>query len=305
MKTHLLHIILAAVLLMGTGCAGEKKTPRTSERQSSVLHVAVMPTMDCLPIYVAQQLNLFDKQQLRVRLHSFQAQLDVDTALINGSVQAAVSDLVRTERLQKQGIPLTYVAATNARWQLLAAQTARIKATKQLGDKNLAMTRFSATDLLTDLVVKKGKPSNPVYRIQVNDVNIRLKMLNNRQVDAAWFTEPQATAARLAKGIVIADSKDEDLELGVIAFRTSNSREKGKKSQATAASQADVDAFVKAYNEATDSIRKYGVKNYAARFQQQLRIDRKTVDALPDIIYTHAAKPQEKALDAAKKHIHP
>ena len=151
MKTNLLHIILAAVLLMGTGCAGEKKTPRTSERQSSVLHVAVMPTMDCLPIYVAQQLNLFDKQQLRVRLHSFQAQLDVDTALINGSVQAAVSDLVRTERIQKQGMPLTYVAATNARWQLLAAQTARVKATKQLGDKNLAMTRFSATDLLTDL----------------------------------------------------------------------------------------------------------------------------------------------------------
>ena len=58
----------------------------------------------------------------------------------------------------------------------------------------LAMTRYSATDLLADYAVDSAKlKSEQVFKIQVNDVNIRLKMLLNNEIDAVLLTEPQAT----------------------------------------------------------------------------------------------------------------
>ncbi|MDD2219578.1 MAG: hypothetical protein PHS63_05775, partial [Desulfoplanes sp.] len=54
---------------------------------------------------------------------------------------------------------------------------------------------------------------------QINDVNIRLKMLVNNEMDAIVIPEPQATTARLLKNSVLMDSRDKDFHSGVIAFR--------------------------------------------------------------------------------------
>lgn len=295
MKIRIINIIISAVIIAIVAC-NKKDTSQTPHQQQTDLHVAAMPTLDCLPIFVAEKLQLFQKQQLNVQVHTFQAQLDIDTALIGGTVQTAITDLVRAERMQKKGTYLSYITLTNTQWQLYTPQAARIKSPKQLGDKNLAMTRFSATDLLTNIVIKKAKPSNSVYKIQVNNVNIRLNMLINRQVEAAWLTEPQATEAKNAKCIPIADSKDEDLRLGVIAFRT----DINKKGYDEKTMLKKIEAFKKAYNEAVDSIQKYGVKNYTTRLKEVFQIDEKTIKALPNIEYSHATPPLQSDIDKAK-----
>ena len=243
-----------------------------------------MPTIDCLPIYVAQKKGIFKKHNQTVQLHTFNAQMDCDTALAGTTAQIAVTDLVRAEYLKKQAIQLAYPIATNAYWQLLAAHTSRINNPKQLGDKVVGMTRHSAPDLLTDRIIKQNKTSNSIYKIQVNNVIIRLKMLNSSQLDAAWLTEPQATQARIQKNKVIADSKEQKLTLGVIAVKTQE------------INQQQIDTFIKAYNEAVDSIQKYGMKTYLKTFKEQYQIDQKTIDAMPQIKFTHAQTPQSQEL---------
>ena len=45
----------------------------------------------------------------------------------------------------------------------------------------IAITRYSATDYLATLAIDSVHPKYDVYRVQINDVNIRLKMLLNNE----------------------------------------------------------------------------------------------------------------------------
>ncbi len=266
-----------------------------AQKDSAALKIAVMPTLDCLPLYVARHYELFDTLRGGVRLKFFMAQMDCDTALERGRVEGAITDLVRAKRIEKRGLQLRYSVATNAHWQLIANRNARIRQLKQLDDKMIAMTRYSVTDFLTDRVVDSVKlDRDRVFKVQINDVNVRLLMLQNNEMDALWFTEPQATAARLIKNNVVYDTRKEDICLGVLAFRD-------KEMQRQARSQ-QLQLFLKAYNQACDSINKYGVRHYSSLIVEQCKIKRQVADSLPaKLKYEHARGPREKDIALAEK----
>lgn len=300
MKKIVSYLLTIAFLAASCGPSYEetKRLTRAQRAQlkrqdSLALKVAVLPTLDCLPIYLAKDHLFFDTLKTDVRLRLYNAQMDCDTALAGGSIEGSITDLIRAERLQAKGTPLRYVAATNTHWQLISNRTARVKEPKQLGDKMVAMTRYSATDYLTDLALDGVKTSATVFRIQINDIPLRLRMLINNEMDAMWLPEPQATTARLAKHPVMMDTKTKDIRLGVIAFRERALADKRRQQQ--------LDAFVKAYNRACDSINHFGLKHYGDLIKNYCKADDKTVEALPQIKFSHAVPPREADMERAKK----
>jgi len=190
---------------------------------------------------------------------------------------------------------LRYPTVTNAHWQLIANRNARVKQLKQLDDKMVAMTRFSATDLLTDRVIDSVKlDKDRIYKVQINDLSVRLLMLQNNEMDALWLTEPQATAARMMKHGVVYDTRKEDLQLGVMAFREKEMRHQERGQQ--------LELFVQAYNQACDSINKYGVLHYRDLIVERCKMRANTVDSLPkDIKYVHARGPREQDIALVEK----
>ena len=103
MKKLLIGMVVA-LLIVGCGQSYDetkrlKQEKRTRElrEDSAALKVAVMPTLDCLPLYVAEEREMFDTI-VDIRLKCYTAQMDCDTALQRGRVEMAVSDLVRAER---------------------------------------------------------------------------------------------------------------------------------------------------------------------------------------------------------------
>lgn len=276
------------VILCACGESEETKKIRTKAEQEKAaaayrdaMKIGVMPTLDCLPIFLAQDHHLFDTTKVDIRLCFFNAQMDCDTALVGGSVQGCVSDSIRTQRLMNKGTQLRYIAQTNLYWQLISNKTARIRELSQLSDKMVAMTRYSATDKLTDRAVEQGKPKYPVFRIQINDVPLRLNMLINNEMDAMWLPEPQATAARLKGNPVLMDSRKENKNWGVLVFRTKDILQTRRSQQ--------LDEFIKGYNAACDSINKYGVKNYLDLVLKYMHVDQKTAEKLPQLKYQHAS----------------
>ncbi len=290
MKKSIFYIFLLVLFLSCGQSVEERKRLSLAEKKerqkedSLAFKVAVLPTLDCMPLYLAKEKGWFDSLDVDVRLRLFTAQMDCDTAFVGKSVEAMVSDVVRTERLKGKGTALSYLTFTNAYWQLLTNRKTRIKKTNQLGDKMVAMSRFSATDYLTDRVLDGVKTSSVVFRIQVNDVNIRCSMLQNNEMDAAWLTEPYATAARLFGSPVIADSRKMKGRFGVIAIREDAAKDKYRKRQ--------IEALVKAYNKACDSLNVYGVPHYEGIMQKYYRLDSKIVKAIPQQRYEYVAKPQ-------------
>ena len=296
-----LLIVMAAGLVVA-GCGQSYKEKREISRQkmvqqhredSAALKVAVMPTMDCLPLFVASERGMFGKTDVRLRL--FTAQMDCDTAVAGGSVQGTVTDLVRAERLMQKGTPLKYITTTNAYWQLFTNRTARIKTLKQLDDKMVAMTRYSVTDLLADRVRDSAKLDRErLFKIQVNDVNIRLKMLQNSEIDAALLTEPQAMLARLARHTQLMDTRKLNLTMGAIAFREKDLEAKKRQQQ--------LEDFKKGYNTACDSLTKLGIAQYRDIVVKYCGLGANQVDSLPrDLKFRHIELPAQSDIERAQK----
>ena len=215
--------VFAVMLLAACGDdAAERAAQVRREQQiadSLALKVAVTPTLDCLPLYVAEQEGWFEREGVSVQLRPYTAQMDQDTALLQGRVEGMTSDRIRLDWIREQGMEVKEVAETSLKWQLVTNKTARIKLLKQLDDKMLAMTRRSATDMLAQRIVDSaGLLPERVFRIQVNDVNVRLSMLENGIMDALLLPEPQATQARLQGHPVLLDTDSMGLHLGVIVF---------------------------------------------------------------------------------------
>jgi len=289
-------LILAVLALVGCGKSdkelqAERQAQKLAEREAyqKAYKIAVMPTMDCLPAYLLKDSLLYDTAKVDIRLCRFNAQMDCDTAMIGGSVQAAFSDLVRTERLKHRNkVLMHYLTDTNLNWQLIADKDSKLKQLSDLSDKIVAMTRFSGTDLLTDMAVKKAKPKYQVFRVQVNDVLVRLAMLQNHEIDAYWFAEPQITKALSADNNSLFNSEDAGVHLGVVAIMDKVRR------------QDEEAAFAAAYDKAVEQINKNGVKYYSALIQKYMKVDESVVRALPDIKYTKIGPPRKANLLMAR-----
>ena len=292
-------LILAVFALVSCGKSdkelqAERQNRKLAEREAyqKAYKVAVMPTMDCLPAYLLKDSLLYDTAKVDVRLCRFNAQMDCDTAMAGGSVQAAFTDLVRTERLKhKRKVLMHYLTDTNLNWQLIADKGSKLKKLSDLSDKIIAMTRYSATDLLSDMVVKKAKPKYQVFRVQINDVFVRLSMLQNHEIDAYWFAEPQATRALMGDNNAIFGSADAGVHLGVVAIM-----DKKRRNEEEA-------AFAAAYDKAVELINKNGVKYYADLIKKYMKADDATVRTLPDIKYTKVGPPRKSDLLMARNYL--
>ena len=296
-------------LLAGCGQSYEETKRLRQEQQkrelredSAALKVAVMPTLDCLPLFVAEDCQMFDTA-VDIRLKQYTAQMDCDTALLRGRVEVAVSDLVRAERmkgekvkgLKGERVKLGYLTSTNAYWLLIGNRNQRITDLKHLDDHMLAMTRFSVTDMLGDLAVDSAKlKPERVFRIQVNDVNVRLDMLENNVMDALLLTEPQLTQALLQKHHVLLDTRKLDMQMGVIV------EDSVKMSHPDRQRQREV--LVKGYNMACDSLNHYGVRHYGDIIRKYYKLSEQALRQLPDTLkYEHVQAPREKDVTKAKQ----
>jgi NitT/TauT family transport system substrate-binding protein len=292
-------VMLSVVLLAGCGQSYEEAKEQSAReramhqrKDSLALKVGVLPTIDCLPMFIIKERAWIDTAKADVRFRDMESHIAADDALRRGKIEGSVTDIVRAERMKRQGLALTYVASTPLSWQFITNKKARIKELKQLTDKMIAVSRFSATAMLADMAVDSSRlKSEVVFRVQVNNPQIRLKMLLNNEMDAVLLPEPQATVARLAGNPVIMDAKNKDLRMGAIVFTDKAMNDSRRRSQ--------IDAFVKAYNQACDSINRYGIASYAGIIKKYMDVDDRTVRSLPKVKFEHAARPREKDITRA------
>lgn len=287
MRRYKYLLLVAVVLLSACGKSDQEKALQRQkqvradhEAYEAAFKVGVMPTMDCLPIYLLKDSLLYDTTKVDVRLLYYTAQMDCDTAMLRRRVQASTTDLFRAERLKRRyRVPLVYLTETNATWQLIANRKSKIKKLADLSDKIVAMTRNSITDYLTSKVIKEGKPKYQVYKAQINDVFVRLKMLQNDEIDAIWATEPQATQALVWENNVLYNSAEDAFAPGVIVFVGESDINKQEE-------------FQKAYNKAVDLINKNGAKYYSALMCKYMKVDERVVKSLPKLTYKRIISPR-------------
>lgn len=294
---RLFYLFLIIVIFMS---ACSKDAPKTSKEvstaakaDSAILIIGVLPTLESLPLFVADEKGWLKDGSHNIRLETFTSQWDCDTALMAGVIDGQTTDLMRAAYMEKQGVHLNYLTATDASWQLLTLRSARIKQLSQLDNKMIAMARYSATDFYADRLVDSAKlVSEKVFRIQVNDLGIRFSMLRSGIMDAMLLPEPQSTAARQLLSPVLFDSRRQAQRFGVLAFR--------KKLNATKSKA--LERLTAIYDKSVDTINAQGVRSFSQLIAQRCGVSLQVADSVPcDIRFHHAALPKESDMKTAKE----
>ena len=291
-------LLLTAFIIMGCQVS-EQDDSLIEKRKNKVEEVAyqrafkvgVMPTMDCLPIFLLKDSALYNPDDIDIRLKEYTSQRDCDTAMINGRVQAAVTDLVQAEYLKEEkSAVLDYMTETNATWQLMATPASGIKQVEDLGDKVIGLAFNSVTQYLTIQVISSHSIKNRTYGSQINDIFIRMQMLRNKQLDAVWTSEPQTTQAKILGNKEIYNSTKQDFTPGAIVFVNAPKVEKRK-------------AFEDAYNKAVDMINKHPIQYFAPLIRKYMRVDNKVISALPNMVYKRGTPPRQSDIIKAQNAI--
>lgn len=240
-------------LLMLASCTKQEATISSDDaarRDSLALHVAVVPVMDCMPIYYAQRMGMFDSLGVDVRLLEFQSLMDVDTALNQRHAQLGYTSLPRLVIMEQEGKDTLHeVAGLEGKLYLLTAHTKRIRNLKQLKERMVALERHSAADYWSDQLMKEAALDQAdIYRPQFNDIGLRTTMLTSQLVDAALLPEPQASIARFKGNRQIAETNDSTVRLSCIACTPEVLSDSLRKTQQ--------ERFLKAYDKAVNALNK-------------------------------------------------
>ncbi len=174
-------------------CKGGGEIDYGTQTDTTSLRVAVLPTMDCLPLFVAGECGMFKSEDLDVLLVVYDAAMDADTAFVNGYVDAVATDVVKSVMLPADSDEVKVVLNYDMPLYLMSSEDSKIIDTKDIKEKVVALTRNSWVDYATDKVLESaGLTPEQLNKPQINNLYLRAGMLIQNQYDGAMLPEPFA-----------------------------------------------------------------------------------------------------------------
>lgn len=245
----------------------------SSDNDSTALKLGVLPTMECLPFYYADSIGLFDSLDVQVKLVTFDAAMDADTAFTNGAIDGIVSDLVKACVWQGNGDSMQVAMVGDLRLWLITAQNARLLKAESLREKIIGITRNSAIDYFTDKLLSSVKlQSIDLNKPQINNIRLRGMMVNQDQYDGAILPEPYASEAVARGAKRLNGTEDLKVErLMCVLFRDSIYK----------ARKEDIQKLRLAYDKAVVALNADSSANVLGYFPEKQRIQ------LPDTLFQY------------------
>ena len=273
-------LVFITAILIFAACgnkAEEEARIAEQKKDSTALHIALLPTFECLPLIVAEEEGMFDSCGINVALDMYYSQADCDTAMAERSAEAMITDIIRGKYWERENKENLYYATwTNTHYMLISSKKARVKELEQMTDRLMATTRYSISDQLADSAMERaGKTPEEMFKVPINNQEIRLNMLIENKMDAAFLQHPYAAEALAHGGTLLMHGGKSNA--GVLAFHETADREMVKKMLAV-------------YDEACDMINQKGVMHFAPAVEKYMHKDiTKWTKHMKDIKFRHSS----------------
>lgn len=219
---RIIPILIIAIVGLMIGCQPKEADPeqriQDSLREDSfTLKIGYLPTLESLPLLIAEQEGYFDTA--KVKLLCYNAALDLDTAIQRNRVQLITSDICRTILLNAKDNDIKIIGKTQNPYQLITAKNQRIRKSKDLESRLIAIARHEITDYLLDKMLEHEQMDvDGVNRPQINSLPLRKQMMEYEELDATLLPEPFATACMLNGDRVLLSNNDVDAELSCLVI---------------------------------------------------------------------------------------
>ena len=281
MKKILLLSMLILALALAAGCGNSNDK---TQKDLQPITIGLMPDTDSLPFIIAKEKGYFAEEGIEVNIQQYKSAMDRDSALQSGNLDGAVSDMLAVAFAKAGGFDVKVTSFTDGSYKLIASKDAGINNVKALAGKDVAVSRNTIIEYVTDqILAKEGMDSESINKVIIPQIPTRLEMLQNGKLAAATLPEPMASIA-VSNGCTYVTGSDElGINPGVIMFTAKTVDNK----------TAEIAAMYRAYNKAVDYLNNTSRDEYIDLVVEKGGFPPAAKEALKLPEYHKAALPKE------------
>ena len=281
MKKILLLSMLILTLALVAGCGNSNDK---TQKDLQPITIGLMPDTDSLPFIIAKEKGYFAEEGIEVNIQQYKSAMDRDSALQSGNLDGAVSDMLAVAFAKAGGFDVKVTSFTDGSYKLIASKDAGINNVKALAGKDVAVSRNTIIEYVTDqILAKEGMDSESINKVIIPQIPTRLEMLQNGKLAAATLPEPMASIA-VSNGCTYVTGSDElGINPGVIMFTAKTVDNK----------TAEIAAMYRAYNKAVDYLNNTSRDEYIDLVVEKGGFPPAAKEALKLPEYHKAALPKE------------
>lgn len=220
MRKWIVPLIIALMLL----CTLSSVTVAPAE--DTHLKMGLLPILDVIPFFVAQQKGYFEQQGITVELIPVKSAQERDTLMQTGQIDGQINDLISTALFNKDRpkIKVVYIARKAypdaPQFRILAAPDTDLRTPADLKGVPIGISQNTIIEYITErLLEAEGLAPEEIVFIEVTAIPVRFELLMNGRLQAATLPDPLAQGA-IAGGahLIIDDSAHTELSLSVLSF---------------------------------------------------------------------------------------
>jgi NitT/TauT family transport system substrate-binding protein len=217
-KRFFTNIVFAAILLFSLllGACAQASSPAnpTTGSELPTLKIAVLPILDGLPMYVANDQGLFEKQGVKVELIPAASAAERDQLIAAGQADGMINEIVSTILYNKDQIQVEIVrfarvaTADSAMYRILAAKDSNINTVDDLKGIPIGISQGTTIEYTTErLLTEAGFQPADIKTIAVPKISDRMALLGSGELKAATLPEPLSSLAVQGGARVILDDR--------------------------------------------------------------------------------------------------
>ncbi|MGQ9823895.1 MAG: ABC transporter substrate-binding protein [Desulfotomaculales bacterium] len=222
MAVFIFLLITAALTGAAGGCGHGPDEGRSGPGQVKI-RLGMLPIIDNLPFWVAQEKGYFQDAGLDVELIPFPSAVERDSALTAGKIDGGVGDLLAVAALRNAGTQVKAVSLAmgarpgESRFAVLSSPDSGIRTVEQLKNVEIAVSLNSIIEYATDkLLQHQGLKAGEIKKVSIPKMPVRLEALLTGKVKAATLPDPLATLAVIRGAHIIADTMNDNVAQTVI-----------------------------------------------------------------------------------------
>ena len=182
-------------------CSAPDRGPQV-QAEDSKLKVGLLPVLDVLPLYVAQQNGYFAEAGIEVEAIPVKSAQERDVLLQTGQADGVLTDLPSTALLNKQDARVKAVLTSRRPYpdapmfRILAGPDANLNSPADLKDVPIGISQNTVIEYLTDrILTAEGLSQEDIAILEVSAIPVRFEQLMNGNIKAATLPDPLASGA--------------------------------------------------------------------------------------------------------------
>jgi NitT/TauT family transport system substrate-binding protein len=221
-----------SLLLLLSSCAPKAATVSPTEavannQPAGSLKIAVLPIIDTLPMYVAQQEGLFAKHGVNVEFIPVASAPERDQLLAAGGADGTINETLAVMLFNKDKVQMQVVRYAlrptegNGHFFILASAKSGISSVDALKGVEIGVSQGTVIEYVTDrLLQADGFKTDEIKTIAVPKIPDRMALLASGELSAGVMPDPLASLVVSQGGVVVTDdSKHPEYGFSVISFR--------------------------------------------------------------------------------------